>query len=558
MKSTIFTAVKIALAAIFIVSAFGFISNINPVAEAACNTACPTPIPDLLGTCYPDKETVNINENVNWTAVASGGTGQYSYSWRDDEGHIGNGKNVSTSYFLTGRKDVIVSITSGSYTIQRLCHVNVVNNNPNPIPLTVSCVANPSNVNVNDNVTYTASVSGGNGTYSYSWSGTDGLSGNNQSVSKSYSSSGSKTGTVVVTSGNQSRTATCSAFVNQAANLNVSCAATPSQANINDTVVYTASVSGGDGNYNYSWSGTDGLSGNSQTVTRQYSFTGTKTGTVVVTSGGQSRTATCSTFINQQNNNNQIYATCYASPSSANVNDNVSWYSTASGGNGNYTYSWSGTDGLYGNSQSVYKSYGYSGTKSGTVTVYSNGQSTTAYCSMYVNGNNNNQNLTAYCYGTPSNAAINTNVTWYGSASGGNGSYYYSWSGADNLYGYNQTMSKSYSFGGSKNAVLTVTSNNQTAQANCSINVQNNGGTVLTQYPNGTPASGVYLSQVPYTGGSLNLKVALFVLGLFIFSAFGAYMIILKKNAGLATPYGRLSQKDLIAKFKEENLSRKG
>ncbi len=81
------------------------------------------------------------------------------------------------------------------------------------------------------------------------------------------------------------------------------------------------------------------------------------------------------------------------------------------------------------------------------------------------------QNLTAYCYGTPSNPAINSNVTWFGSATGGNGNYFYSWTGADNLYGSNQSIYRSYNTHGSKNAVLTVTSNGQTAVANCVVNI---------------------------------------------------------------------------------------
>lgn len=568
MKSFIKTTAKFTLAAILVAAGFGMFLQVGTTgtpnqasiksAYACTSGVCPTPVPALLGSCYPDRETVGINEDVNWTAVASGGTGSYTYSWRDDEGEIGTGSRVSTSYYLTGRKDVIVSITSGSYTIQRLCHVNVVTNT---VPLSVYCVANPTQANVNETVTYTVTATGGTGSYTYSWSGTDGLSSNSRTASKSYGTSGTKSASVIVTSGSLSKTATCSSYINQVQTpaLNLSCVASPSSANINETIVYTANASGGDGNFSYSWSGTDGLSGSGSIVSKQYGSTGTKTGTVTVTSGSQSRTATCSSFINQQQNN-PIYVSCYASPSQANINDNVSWYANATGGNGNYTYSWNGTDGLYGNSQTIYKSYGTSGSKTGNVTVYSNGQQAQANCSMNVNGGNNTQYLTAYCYGTPSNAAINTNVTWYGSATGGNGNYNYSWTGADSLYGYNQTISKYYTFSGSKNAVLTVTSNGQTAQANCSININGiNGSVVLTQNPTGNLSSGVFLSQVPYTGGELNLKVALFVLGLFMFSAFAAYMIILKKNArNLATTSGKYSQKEMIERFKQENLSRKG
>jgi hypothetical protein len=59
------------------------------------------------------------------------------------------------------------------------------------------------------------------------------------------------------------------------------------------------------------------------------------------------------------------------------------------GGNGLYTYSWSGTDGLYGYNSSAYMTYNTPGTKYAYMTVYSNGQSVTRTCSFYVNDRNN-------------------------------------------------------------------------------------------------------------------------------------------------------------------------
>ena len=49
--------------------------------------------------------------------------------------------------------------------------------------------------------------------------------------------------------------------------------------------------------YNYAWTGTDGLTGTSQQVTKAYTTAGTKSGTVTVTSGTGSGSATCSTVV---------------------------------------------------------------------------------------------------------------------------------------------------------------------------------------------------------------------------------------------------------------------
>jgi hypothetical protein len=62
-------------------------------------------------------------------------------------------------------------------------------------------------------------------------------------------------------------------------------------------------------------------------------------------------------------------------------------------------------------------------------------------------------------------------VTWSASASGGNGRYYYSWSGTDSLYGNSQSISKLYSNTGLKTAYVTITSDGQTASTNCTNSV---------------------------------------------------------------------------------------
>jgi hypothetical protein len=258
-----------------------------------------------------------------------------------------------------------------------------------------------------------------------------------------------------------------------------------------------------------------------------------------------------------QSYNNNMSVSCYASPQNAQVNSSVTWYATASGGNGNYSYTWTGGNGFSGTGQTISQYYTTSGLQTATVNVNSNGMIQSASCSTYV-GNNNNNNcynngynnnyncnnnaLTAYCYASPSTVTIGTPVTWQGSAMGGNGNYYYSWTGTNGLYGNNQIISQNYSIGGTQTATLTVTSNGQTAVANCIVNVTggyyptnytgyppNYTGTG-TYYPYGTPSSGVYLSNVPYTGAEPNLKVALFILGLFLWSSFGAFMIIRKKE----------------------------
>jgi len=82
--------------------------------------------------------------------------------------------------------------------------------------------------------------------------------------------------------------------------------------------------------------------------------------------------------------NPAVGGSCTASPALASTGDSVTWAATPSGGNGFYTYSWSGTDGLAGTAQSVAKTYLSAGTKTASVTITSGGQSSAVSCSNSV------------------------------------------------------------------------------------------------------------------------------------------------------------------------------
>ena len=77
-------------------------------------------------------------------------------------------------------------------------------------------------------------------------------------------------------------------------NLAVSCTLSPSSSvGKHQLVTRTTIASGGTGSYTYSWTGAEGLSGNSKFVSTYYTSSGNKTAAVTVTSGGQAATAQC-------------------------------------------------------------------------------------------------------------------------------------------------------------------------------------------------------------------------------------------------------------------------
>lgn len=170
-----------------------------------------------------------------------------------------------------------------------------------------------------------------------------------------------------------------------------------------------------------------------------------------------------------------VYVSCSVSSAYAAVGSSVTWSAYATGGNGYYTYSWSGSDGFYANGQYAYFSYQYPGYKTASVTVYSNGQSYTQQCSSSVNVSapivvaqpvpvypagyvtSNYSGLDVGCYADPINAGINQPVTWNVEVTGGAGPYAYSWTGTDGLTGTTASVIKFYSSSGAKSAVVTVT-----------------------------------------------------------------------------------------------------
>ncbi len=259
-------------------------------------------------------------------------------------------------------------------------------------PVQGNCYANVSRTDIGQEVTWRATVSGGNDFYSFYWSGTDGLRSTEPGVYKTYSSAGTKTATVEITSYGNTITRTCSVIIEddeeeQQDNLSILCRANPSSVDIDEEVTWTASASGGSGSYSYSWSGTDNLRGSSRIVNKSYDTDGTKRGTVRVTSGGRSQTATCTTRVNEdENNNNDLEAYCRANPSSGRVGDRITWTVYPSGGSSSYRYDWEGDDNLRGTSKSVSKTYQSTGRKNAEVEVRSGSDRVTVRCNVNISG----------------------------------------------------------------------------------------------------------------------------------------------------------------------------
>ncbi len=91
----------------------------------------------LTVSCNAAPSQVRPGETVTWTAVASGGSGSYTYEWHGDlplEGQRGN--PIALSYDTTGTKVGSVTVTSGQFSKIQSCsnNVNVGSGPPPPSP----------------------------------------------------------------------------------------------------------------------------------------------------------------------------------------------------------------------------------------------------------------------------------------------------------------------------------------------------------------------------------------------------------------------------------------
>lgn len=180
-----------------------------------------------------------------------------------------------------------------------------------------------------------------------------------------------------------------------ASTLSVSCTATPITARAGEEILWYSSVTGGAGNYSYSWSGADGLFGTQSTVRKAYATAGDKYATVTVISGGQSVIAGCSQIVQIMPSasiaagttggtagTQRLDASCFAATERIAAGESATWFAIVSGASPSTTttYQWDGTDGLTGNSPAIFKTYAKNGLKHALLTVTSGGERVMSVC----------------------------------------------------------------------------------------------------------------------------------------------------------------------------------
>lgn len=146
----------------------------------------------------------------------------------------------------------------------------------------------------------------------------------------------------------------------------------------------TPSYGTGGANYQYVYSSNENensnANSNTNTITNTFNPVNNNDAKInlIVYGGG--------TGSSNNNYEQNLEGNCVINPSVAYVGQDISFYANATGGVGGYSYSWTGTDGIYSSSQSFTGRYSYPGYKTATVTIRSGSQSITRTCNVNVNG----------------------------------------------------------------------------------------------------------------------------------------------------------------------------
>ena len=214
--------------------------NVNDAAGCVNSASVIVNQPSLIVANSSNVTPTTCNSSCDGSALitANGGTGSFNFSW--SSGTTGN--NPTT--LCAGSYTCTVSDANG-------CSVTVPVNITQPTAISVS-IPSVSTICIGQSTTLTANANGGNGGYIYSWTG--GAIPNN-AVSVSASPTVTSTYTVSVTDANNCPAGSATVSVNVSAPLSVLANTSNPSICAGSMANLTASAIGGNGAYNYSWSG---------------------------------------------------------------------------------------------------------------------------------------------------------------------------------------------------------------------------------------------------------------------------------------------------------------
>ena len=394
--------------------------------SATSNTITETVYSDPSVSVSSSQNPTDVGNSVTFTASPSGGSGSYSYQWyRNGNAVSGATSSTYTTSFSSSGSDSIYVIIHDSVgnSAQSSTITETVYSDPS---VSVSSSQNPTDVG--NSVTFTASPSGGSENYSFQWYYGNGtaISGAISSTYKtSYSSSGTKEIYVIIhdSVGNSAQSSTFDETVNSDPSVSITSSQNPTD--VGNSVTFTASPSGGSGDYSYQWyrNGNAVSGATSSTYITSFSSSGSDSIYVII-KDGVGNSATSSTITETVNADPSV--TISSSQNPTDIGNTVTFTASPSGGSGSYSYQW------YANGTAI------SGATSSTYTTpYSSAGSYSVYVIITdgVGNSATSNTITETVYSDPSVTIsssqnptdVGNSVTFTAFPTGGSGSYSYQW-----------------------------------------------------------------------------------------------------------------------------------
>jgi|WetSurMetagenome_2_1015567.scaffolds.fasta_scaffold25403_2 hypothetical protein len=476
----------------------GFTSNIqNPVvtpsvtttyhvvvtsgSQTANSSATVTVIPTLTATASANPASIIAGGSSQLNVVAAGGTGTFAYSWTSvPAGFTSSLQNPSVTPSVT--TVYTCHVTSGTQSVNPTATVTVIPT------LTATASANPTTIIAGGSSQLNVVAAGGTGTFAYSWTSVP--AGFTSSIANPVvTPSVTTVYTCHVTSGTQSVNA--SATVTVGTGLSASASANPATIVQGAASQLSVVPAGGTGLYTYAWTSVPaGFTSTQQNPSVSPSVTTVYT--CHVTSGSQSVDASATVTVIPA-----LTASASANPASIVAGGSSQLNVVAAGGTGTFAYSWTSVPA------------GFTSTLQNPVVTPT---ATTVYTCHVTSGSESvdasttvtvsvEELLTAAATATPASVIQGSSSQLDASATGGNGTYSYSWSSVPS--GFTSTQQNPVvSPSVTTLYTVVVTSGTQTASASATVTVIPVLNVTVTANPSTIAPGGSSQLNAVATGGT--------------------------------------------------------